>query len=76
MTDMPRFNIEINHQIVKCDTEEDRQLLRDAKAIADDPSSAKPMGLDRLHLIKDACQRYSIGTLQRSVKREIDKIGS
>ena len=75
MTDPPRFPIPINHQIVKCESEEDRQLLRGAKAIVDDPSVAAQIEIGRLHLIKDACQRYSLGAVQRLVKRAIDRAG-
>jgi len=48
-------------------------LLRDAKTIADRPASAPEFSLGRLQLMKDACERYSLGTVQRLVKQQVDR---
>ena len=75
MNKPPLRAILINHNVVVCDSDEDRQMLQDAKSIADDPSAASNLTIGRLHLIKDACQRYSLGSLQRLVKMAIDRGG-
>ncbi len=59
---------------IRCDSVEDRALLGQAKTITEDPSAAVGIKLDRLYLIRDACQRYSVGKAQRLVKMAIDRL--
>jgi hypothetical protein len=60
---------------ILCESGEDRTLLMEAKVLADTPASAVDFTIGRLHQVKDACQRYSLGAAQRVVKRAIDNAG-
>ncbi|MBL9161673.1 MAG: hypothetical protein JNL18_02905 [Planctomycetaceae bacterium] len=66
--------IQIAGRNIRCDSEEDRALLSAAKAITEDPSTAGGIKLDRLYVLRDACQRYSVGKAQRLVKMAIDRL--
>lgn len=70
--DLP-FKARVGERIIACRSSEDRNLLHDAQAIVDDPKAAELMTFGRLHLIKDACQLYSLGKHQRLVKMAIDR---
>lgn len=59
---------------IKCESEEDRQLLQDANAIRDQSQTAPKFPLGRLQLIRDACDRYSLGTMQKLLKVEIERV--
>lgn len=69
--DHPR-QIPITGRSICCDTAEDRQLLAHAKAVIVDPKSADRLPLERLHLIRNACQRYALGKAQWAMKMAID----
>jgi len=58
-----------------CESGEDRALLTEAKALSEATASALDFTVGRLQLIKDACQRYSLGAAQRVVKRAMDNAG-
>ncbi len=60
---------------ILCESTEDRTLLMEAKVLAETPASVLDFTVGRLHLIKDACQRYSLGAAQRVVNRAIDNAG-
>lgn len=66
--------IQIAGRNVRCDSMEDRGLLVAAKAITEDPTTASGIQLERLYVIRDACQRYSVGKAQRLVKLAIDRL--
>lgn len=70
---MPNLEIHIAGRTIVCQTAEDRNLLREADAITEDPSVAQHLSIGRLMLIKDACQLYSLGKYQRLVKLAIDR---
>ena len=63
----------IDGRTIECSTTEVRRLLLNAKAIGDDPAATERFSIDRLMLIKDACQLYSLGRLQRLVKMALDR---
>jgi hypothetical protein len=65
--------IVVGDRQVRCDNGDDRSLLVQAKAIAEDPRRARGCSIARLTQIKDACQRYSLGKLQRLVKQAMDQ---
>jgi len=67
------YNANVGDRIIPCRSIEDRRLLQEAGAIAADPTAADLMSIGRLHLIKDACQLYSLGKHQRLVKMAIDQ---
>ncbi len=73
MADQDRYPIKLSSRLIHCLTEEDRLLLRDADAISRDLDEAKKLSKGRLTLIRDACQRYSLGMLQRVIKQQVDK---
>lgn len=60
---------------IQCENGDDRSLLVQAKAIADRPQIAQDVSIGRLMLVKDACEKYSLGKLQRIVKQAIDAFG-
>lgn len=70
------FPILVSGTIVKCDCEEDRQLLRDANLLAERQVTNTWFSTDRLQLISDACERYSIWKYQRLVKLATDRSGN
>jgi len=61
---------------ILCQTAEDRNLLREADAIAVDSSVAQHLSIGRLMLIKDACQFYLLGRHQRLVKLAIKRLNA
>ena len=65
--------IKITGRRIFCDAADDCDLLAQARSIADEPAVADGLSVGRLHLIKDACQRYSLGKHQRLVKKAIDR---
>ena len=66
----------IDGRAVACSTAEVRRLLLEAKAIGEDPTAAQHISIGRLMLIKDACQRHSLGKHQRLVKMAIDRLNA
>lgn len=58
-----------------CNSAEDRELLSDAKALEISPADAVNLTVGRLYLIRDACQRYSLGKRQRLTNRAIERAG-
>ncbi|BBO33805.1 hypothetical protein [Lacipirellula parvula] len=70
------FPILVSGTVVKCESEEDRRLLADAKLIVERQVTNTWFAPDRLELIGDACERYSIWKYQRLVKAAIDRSGS
>jgi hypothetical protein len=60
---------------VVCESVEDRQLLQEAKLVEVSPADVLDFSVGRLHLIKDACQRYSLGKHQRLVSQAISRFG-
>ena len=67
--------IKITGRRIFCDSAEDCDLLTQARSIADEPAVAEGLSVGRLHLIKDACQRYSLGKHQRLVNNAIQRSG-
>jgi len=67
--------IKITGRRIFCDSAEDCALLTQARSIADEPSFGDGLTVGRLHLIKDACQRYSLGKYQRLVNKAIQRLG-
>jgi hypothetical protein len=67
--------IKITGRRIFCDSAEDCDLLTQARSIADEPAVADGLSVGRLHLIKDACQRYSLGKYQRLVNNAIQPSG-
>ena len=65
--------IKITGRRIFCDSADDCDLLTQARSITDEPAVADGLSVGRLHLIKDACQRYSLGKHQRLVKKAIDR---
>lgn len=55
-----------------CESEEDRHLLAQAVQLEKNPESVLKLSIGRLQLMKDACQRYSLGKYQRLVRRAIE----
>lgn len=70
----PRL-IHLANRKVTCDSAEDRALLNEAKALEENPATGVDLSIGRLHLIKDACQRYSLGKHQRLVSQAISRAG-
>jgi hypothetical protein len=70
------FPILVCNTVVKCESEEDRRLLADAKLIVERQVTNTWFATDRLESIRDACERYSIWKYQRLVKAAIDRSGS
>lgn len=68
----PNLVIVIGERRVQCENGEDRNLLVAAKSIAEEPHLARNTPLTRLALIKEACQKYSLGKLQRLVKQAME----
>jgi hypothetical protein len=60
---------------VVCDSADDLTLLKDAQALEIDPASTLKLSIGRLQLMKDACQKYSLGKYQRIVNQAIDRFG-
>jgi hypothetical protein len=75
MDSSPNLLVAIGPRRIRCENGDDRSLLVQAKAIADKPQVAQDVSVGRLMLVKDACQKYSLGKLQRIVKRAIDTFG-
>lgn len=71
--DLP-YKAQIGERIIACRSFEDRRLLLEANAIVEDTAAADHMSFSRLHLVKDACQLYSLGRHQRLVKMAIDRL--
>ena len=67
--------LQIAGRNIQCDTADDRTLLMQAGSIEVDPSVAATLSVGRLQLIKDACQRYSVGKHQRLVNQAIERSG-
>jgi hypothetical protein len=67
--------IKIAGRRIFCDSAEDCDLLTQAKSIGDELAVADGLSVGRLHLIKDACQRYSLGKHQRLVNKAIQRLG-
>ncbi|WP_152100137.1 hypothetical protein [Lacipirellula parvula] len=65
-------HIQITGRHIRCDTIDDRELLAQAKSIAEDPSAAAGISLANLYAIRDTCQRYALGRAQRASKIAID----
>ena len=55
-----------------CESEEDWDLLTQAVRLEKDPESVLKLTAGRLQLMKDACQRYSLGKYQRVVRMAIE----
>ena len=72
MRDQDRYPVKLSSRLIRV-TEEDRQLLRDADAISRNLDEGAKFTKGRLMLMKDACQRYSLGMLQRIVKQQLVK---
>jgi hypothetical protein len=66
--------IQIAGRNIRCASADDRNLLVQANNISKDPTAAIGISLDRLYVIRDACQRYSVGKAQRLVKMAIDRL--
>lgn len=49
-------------------------LLEEAKIFEENPSRVGYLTIGRLHLIKNACQRYSLGKHQRLVHQAIEQL--
>lgn len=64
--------IQIAGRNVRCDSTDDRALLMQAKSIEINPVVADALTIGRLHLIKDACQKYSRRKHQRLLKLAIE----
>jgi hypothetical protein len=65
--------IRIEGRTIECSTAEVRSLLLAAKTIGDDESACRDISIGRLMMIKDACQLYSLGRLQRIVYQVIKR---
>jgi hypothetical protein len=65
--------IKITGRRIFCDSADDCELLTQARSIGDAPAVADGLSVGRLHLIKDACQRYSLGKHQRLVNKAIQR---
>ena len=64
--------IQIAGRTVRCDSTDDGALLVQAKSVEINPAFAATLTIGRLHLIKDACQKYSLGKHQRLLKLAIE----
>ncbi len=60
---------------VNCDSAEDLILLKEAKILEKHPASVLNFSVGRLQLIREACQRYSLGKYQRLVNLAIERAG-
>lgn len=67
--------IRIAGRSILCESAEDRELLHDAKTIEICPADAVGFSVGRLHLIREACQRYSLGKHQRLANLAIQRAG-
>lgn len=54
-----------------CESDEDRDLLAQAVQLEKNPESVLKLSIGRLQLMKDACQRYSLGKYQRLINMAI-----
>ena len=70
----PRL-IQLGDRKITCDSAEDLILLKEAKILEDEPARAPEFTIGRLHLIKEACQRYSLGKHQRLTNLAINRAG-
>ena len=76
MEDPSQFHmakIRIEGRTIECSTAEVRSLLLAAKTIGEDESACRDISIGRLMMIKDACQMYSLGRLQRIVYQVIKR---
>ena len=64
--------IRIEGRTIECSTAEVRSLLLAAKTIGEDETACGDIPTSRLKIIKDACQMYSLGRLQRLIHRVIE----
>ncbi|WP_428305028.1 hypothetical protein [Lacipirellula sp.] len=64
--------IRIEGRTIECSTVEVRNLLLAAKTIGEDATACRDISIGRLMMIKDACQMYSLGRLQRVIYRVIE----
>ncbi|WP_428304835.1 hypothetical protein [Lacipirellula sp.] len=60
---------------IVCESAEDLKLLKEAQALEIDPATVLQLSIGRLHLIKDVCQRYSLGKYQRLASQAIARAG-
>jgi hypothetical protein len=67
--------IRIAGRNIRCDSAEDCQLLQEAKTFEICPADATSFSVGRLHLIRDACQRYSLGKHQRLANLAMELAG-
>ena len=65
--------IRIEGRTIECSTAEVRNLLLAAYKIGKDETSSRDVSIGRLIMIKDACQIYSLGRLQRLVNKAIQQ---
>ncbi|BBO31571.1 hypothetical protein [Lacipirellula parvula] len=49
--------------------------MKETQALEIDPATVLQHSIGRLHLIKEACQRYSLGKYQRLASQAIDRAG-
>jgi hypothetical protein len=70
----PRL-IHLAGKIVYCDSAEDLILLKEAKILEKHPASVLNFTVGRLQLIREACQRYSLGKHQRLMTLAIERAG-
>jgi hypothetical protein len=67
--------IHLGDRKITCESTEDLILLKEAKILESDPARVLEFTIGRLHLIKEACQRYSLGKYQRLVNLAIRRTG-
>jgi hypothetical protein len=68
--------IRIEGRTIECSTSEVRSLLLAAKTIGEDETACRDISIGQLMMIKDACQMYSLGRLQRVIYRAIEGRGA
>lgn len=71
----PPRHIFLGERNIVCESAEDFELLQEARAIERDFSTALKLSIGRLHLVKDACERYSFGKHQRLISQAIKSCG-
>ena len=71
----PPRQISLGDRSIVCESAEDLKLLKEALALETDPKSVLQHSIGRLHLIKEACQRYSLGKYQRLASQAINRAG-
>jgi hypothetical protein len=74
MADTTLFPFELKDgTIINCKSADDRQLLEEARLVAEDTDDAQNYDKDRLLKMSETCATYGLGTLQRMTKALADE---